>query len=188
MVSWVIIYCLSVSCTKINNSCCALMVWSSLQLTYKQWIITQQFTARADLFLNNSQFLKLRRSIRAQHRKLEYSKFENEMSSDAAYCHCFTALSVSQWMNSWSAHLFSVCVKWNSVFIGHLFDQFNFLYKHLFVYSYTAKFVLDLLEIRKSRFSYDEAHMSKVIQWYYAYFWHEQYWSQFTQFTFILQE
>ena len=48
---WVIIHCLSVSCTKINHSCCALVIWSSLQLTSKQWIITQQFTAGADLFL-----------------------------------------------------------------------------------------------------------------------------------------
>ena len=47
---WVIIHCFSVSWTKINHSCCALMSWSSLQLTSKQWIITQQFTARADLF------------------------------------------------------------------------------------------------------------------------------------------
>ena len=46
----VIIHCLSVSCTKINHSCYALVIWS-LQLTSKQWIITQQFTARADLFL-----------------------------------------------------------------------------------------------------------------------------------------
>ena len=105
-----IIHCLPVSCTRINHSCCALMIWSSLQLTSKQWIITQQFTARVDLFFNYSKFLKLRRSIRAQHRKLENSKFENEMSSDTAYCHCFNALSVSQLMHSWSAHLFSVCV------------------------------------------------------------------------------
>ena len=48
---WVIIHCLSVSCTKINHSRCALVIWSSLQLTSKQWIITQQFTAGADLFL-----------------------------------------------------------------------------------------------------------------------------------------
>ena len=48
---WVIIHCLSVSCAKINHSRCALVIWSSLQLTSKQWIITQQFTARADLFL-----------------------------------------------------------------------------------------------------------------------------------------
>ena len=27
-------------------------IWSPLQLTFKQWIITQQFTGRADLFLN----------------------------------------------------------------------------------------------------------------------------------------
>ena len=47
---WVIIHCLSVSCTKINHSRCALVIWSSLQLTSKQWIITQQFTAGADLF------------------------------------------------------------------------------------------------------------------------------------------
>ena len=50
---WVIIYCLSVSCTKINHSRCALVIWSSLQLTSKQWIITQQFTAGADLFLKH---------------------------------------------------------------------------------------------------------------------------------------
>ena len=49
---WVIIHCLSVSCTKINHSRCALVIWSSVQLTSKQWIITQQFTAGADLFLN----------------------------------------------------------------------------------------------------------------------------------------
>ena len=48
---WVIIHCLLVSCTKINRSRCALVIWSSLQLTSKQWIITQQFTAGADLFL-----------------------------------------------------------------------------------------------------------------------------------------
>ena len=42
---WVIIHCLSVSCAKINHSRCALVIWSSLQLTSKQWIITQQFTA-----------------------------------------------------------------------------------------------------------------------------------------------
>ena len=49
---WVIIHCLSVSCAKINHSRYALVIWSSLQLTSKQWIITQQFTAGADLFLN----------------------------------------------------------------------------------------------------------------------------------------
>ena len=48
---WVIIHCLSVSCTKINLSRCAPVIWSSLQLTSKQWIITQQFTVGADLFL-----------------------------------------------------------------------------------------------------------------------------------------
>ena len=57
---WVIIHCLSISCTNINHLCCALMIWSSLQLTSKQWIITQQLTARADLFLDYSKFLKLR--------------------------------------------------------------------------------------------------------------------------------
>ena len=50
---WVIIHCLSVSCIKINHSRCMLMIWSSLQLTSKQWIITQQFTAVADLFLKS---------------------------------------------------------------------------------------------------------------------------------------
>ena len=49
---WVIIHCLSASCTTINHSRCALVIWSSLQLTSKQWIITQHFTAGADLFLN----------------------------------------------------------------------------------------------------------------------------------------
>ena len=59
---WVIIHCLSVSCTNINHSRCALVIWSSLQLTSKQWIITQQFTAGADLFLNwcNASYEKLR--------------------------------------------------------------------------------------------------------------------------------
>ena len=98
--------------------------------------------------------------MRAQHRKLENSKFENDMSSDKANCYSFNALSVSQWMKSWSEHLFSV---W------HLFDQFICLYKHLRIYSYTAKFVLDLLEICKARFSHDEAHMSKIIQCNYSY-------------------
>ena len=50
---WVIIHSLSVSCTTINHSRCALVIWSSLQLTSKQWIITQQFTAGADLFLKH---------------------------------------------------------------------------------------------------------------------------------------
>ena len=53
---WVIIHCLSVSCAKINHSRCALVIWSSLQLTSKQWIITQQFTAGADLFLKFIQY------------------------------------------------------------------------------------------------------------------------------------
>ena len=44
------------------------------------------------------------------------------------------------------------------------FDQFIFLYKYLFVYRYTAKFELDLLEIRKGRSSHAEAHMLKIIQ------------------------
>ena len=55
----VIIHCLSVSCTKINHSRCALVIWSSLQLTPKQWIIKQQFTAGADLFLKYIQKLLL---------------------------------------------------------------------------------------------------------------------------------
>ena len=48
---WVIIHYLSVSCKQINHSCFALLIWSPLQLSTKKWIITQQFTARADLFL-----------------------------------------------------------------------------------------------------------------------------------------
>ena len=39
MICWVIIHCLSVSCTKINNERCELVMWSSLQLISKQWII-----------------------------------------------------------------------------------------------------------------------------------------------------
>ena len=50
---WVIIHCLSVSCKQINHSCFALVIWSPLQLTSKQWIITQQFTARADLLISD---------------------------------------------------------------------------------------------------------------------------------------
>ena len=53
---WVIIHCLSVSCTTINHSRCALVIWSSLHLTSKQWIITRQFTAGADLFLKQNNF------------------------------------------------------------------------------------------------------------------------------------
>ena len=51
VICWVIILCLSVSCTKKNYSSWALVIWSSLQLTSKQWISTQKFTARADQFL-----------------------------------------------------------------------------------------------------------------------------------------
>ena len=40
----------------------------------------------------------------------------------------------------------------------------SFFYVNIFDYSYTAKFVLDLLEIRIGTFSHDEAHMSKIIQ------------------------
>ena len=50
---WVIMHCLSVSCMTINHLRCALVIWSTLQLTSKQWIITQQFTAGADLFLKS---------------------------------------------------------------------------------------------------------------------------------------
>ena len=51
---WVIIHFLSVSCTKINHSHYVLVIWSSLQLTSKQWIITQKFTVRAYLFLKQT--------------------------------------------------------------------------------------------------------------------------------------
>ena len=54
----------------------------------------------------------------------------------------------------------------------------------LYVYSYTAKFVLDLLEIRKVM-------MSFICQRLYnatTHIWRENNWSQFTQFTLILQE
>ena len=53
---WVIIHCLSVICKQINHSRFALVIWSPLQLTSKQWIITQQFTVTADLFLNSKLF------------------------------------------------------------------------------------------------------------------------------------
>ena len=66
---WVIIHCLSVSCTTINHSRCALVIWSSLQLTSKQWIITQQFTAWADLFLKQRTH-KLRYIVRTLLMKL----------------------------------------------------------------------------------------------------------------------
>ena len=56
---WIIIYCLSVNCTKIKHSCYVLMIWSSLQLTSKWWINTQQFTARADLFFIIASFCSL---------------------------------------------------------------------------------------------------------------------------------
>ena len=45
---------LSVSCKQINHSRFTLVIWSCLQLTTKQWIITQQFTARADIFLKQT--------------------------------------------------------------------------------------------------------------------------------------
>ena len=34
------------------------MIWSPLQLTSKQWIITQQFTATADLFKYKKDLIK----------------------------------------------------------------------------------------------------------------------------------
>ena len=52
VICWVINHSLSISCKKINHSRSALVIWSTLQLTSKQWFITQQITARADLFLN----------------------------------------------------------------------------------------------------------------------------------------
>ena len=42
---------LPVICKKINHLRSALMIWSTLQLTSKQWFITQKITARVDLFL-----------------------------------------------------------------------------------------------------------------------------------------
>ena len=35
------------SSSELLSNCCALVIWSSLQLTSKQWIITQQFTQRS---------------------------------------------------------------------------------------------------------------------------------------------
>ena len=46
----------------------------------------------------------------------------------------------------------------------------SFLYINIYLsIAFTAKFVLDLLEIRKARFSHDEGHMSKIIQCTYSY-------------------
>ena len=75
---WVIIHCLSVSCTKINHSRCALVIWSSLQLTSKQWIITQQFTAGADLFLNHILFICYMTSIQ-QNTDWDYNTTTKQM-------------------------------------------------------------------------------------------------------------
>ena len=49
---WVIIQCSSVSCKQINHSGFALMVWSPLQLTSKQWIITNNSLLELIYFLN----------------------------------------------------------------------------------------------------------------------------------------
>ena len=83
---WVIIHCLSVSCTNINHSRCALVIWSSLQLTSKQWIITQQFTAGADLFLK----WKLSSSIHVWHvngvRKVKTVKIQISYADQTSNC------------------------------------------------------------------------------------------------------
>ena len=47
-----IIHCLTVSCKKINHSRYALVIWSSLQLTSKQWIITHNSLLELIYFLN----------------------------------------------------------------------------------------------------------------------------------------
>ena len=44
--------------------------------------------------------------------------------------------------------------------------MFNIYIYNIYI---TAKFVVDLLEVRKTRFSHDEAHMSKIIQCNYSY-------------------
>ena len=49
---WVIIHCLSVSCTKINHSRCALVIWSSLQLTSKQELLLNNSLLELIYFLN----------------------------------------------------------------------------------------------------------------------------------------
>ena len=71
---WIMIYCLSVNCTKINHSCYALMIWSSLQLTSKRWINTQQFTARANLFFIIASFCSLEVQFES---KIESWKIQN---------------------------------------------------------------------------------------------------------------
>ena len=84
---WLIIHCLSVSCTNIKQSCYALVLWS-LQLTSKQWII-KQFTAGADLFLEKRPIKchRMQHFIRVvsicynktncQGQKYKYCKFRN---------------------------------------------------------------------------------------------------------------
>ena len=51
---------------QINHSLFALVIWSPLQLTSKQWIITQQFTARADLFLKHMLWVFIRIALPGQ--------------------------------------------------------------------------------------------------------------------------
>ena len=58
VICWVINHSLSVSCKKINHSHSALVIWSTLQLTSKQWFISLQLTARDDLFLKQSPHMK----------------------------------------------------------------------------------------------------------------------------------
>ena len=52
VICWVINHSFLVSFKKINHSRSALVIWSTWQLTSKQWFITQKITARGDLCLN----------------------------------------------------------------------------------------------------------------------------------------
>ena len=87
---WVKIHCLSVSCTEINHSRCALVIWSSLQLTSKQWIITQQFTAGADIFLKCV--------VKIQH--YESTPFATQQPQYPALKHCILEFIIV-WVSSW---------------------------------------------------------------------------------------
>ena len=50
---WLIIHCLSVSCTKINHSRCTLMIWSSLQLTSNSELLLDNSLLELIYFLSN---------------------------------------------------------------------------------------------------------------------------------------
>ena len=95
---WVIIHCLLVSCKRINHWCFALVIWSPLQLTSKQWIITRQFTARADLFLKyNVELNDLRKIICLC---LWLFKISNGMQDENLRSMAVHAIAEMKWVHS----------------------------------------------------------------------------------------